>query len=82
MKINNRVISHENEPYIIAELSANHNGDIQRAFDSILAAKEAGADAVKIQIEGTSKSGKKSIQAYKCGFTSEGHILKGIVKTR
>jgi hypothetical protein len=32
MKINNRVISHENEPYIIAELSANpnpnHNGDI------------------------------------------------------
>jgi hypothetical protein len=39
-------------------------------------------DAVKIQIEGTRKSGKKSIQAYKCGFTSEGHILKGIVKTR
>jgi N-acetylneuraminate synthase len=49
MKINNRIISKNNEPYIIAELSANHNGDIQRAFDSILAAKEAGADAVKIQ---------------------------------
>jgi N-acetylneuraminate synthase len=49
MKINNRTISKNNEPYIIAELSANHNGDIQRAFDSILAAKEAGADAVKIQ---------------------------------
>ena len=39
-------------------------------------------DAVKIHIEGTSKSGKKSIQLYKCGFTSEGHILKSIVKTR
>jgi len=49
MKIDNRVISNEHKPYIIAELSANHNGNIQRAFDSILAAKEAGADAVKIQ---------------------------------
>ena len=47
--INNRSISNNNEPYIIAELSANHNGDIQRAFDSILAAKKAGVDAVKIQ---------------------------------
>ena len=49
MKINNRVISRETEPYIIAELSANHNGSIDRAFKSILAAKESGADAVKIQ---------------------------------
>lgn len=49
MIINNREISTSSAPYIIAELSANHNGDIQRAFDSILAAKEAGADAVKIQ---------------------------------
>jgi N-acetylneuraminate synthase len=49
MKINNRVISNDNYPYIIAELSANHNGSIERAFESILAAKKAGADAVKIQ---------------------------------
>jgi len=49
MKINNRVISNQQFPYIIAELSANHNGSIDRAFESILAAKEAGADAVKIQ---------------------------------
>ena len=49
MKIDNRIISKENTPYIIAELSANHNGSIVRAFKSILAAKEAGADAVKIQ---------------------------------
>jgi len=47
--INNRIISKYSEPYIIAELSANHNGDIQRAFDIILAAKNAGADAIKIQ---------------------------------
>ena len=49
MKINNRIISSENEPYIIAELSANHNGSIDRAFEIIKAAKDAGADAVKIQ---------------------------------
>ena len=49
MKINNRIISNQQPPYIIAELSANHNGSIERAFESIKAAKEAGVDAVKIQ---------------------------------
>ena len=36
-------------PFIIAELSGNHNGDINRAFKLIEAAKIAGADAVKLQ---------------------------------
>lgn len=36
-------------PYVIAEMSANHNGDIARAFEIISMAKRAGADAVKIQ---------------------------------
>lgn len=35
--------------FIIAELSANHNGSKQIAMDTIRAAKEAGADAVKLQ---------------------------------
>lgn len=35
--------------FIIAELSANHNGSKQTALDSIRAAKKAGADAIKIQ---------------------------------
>ncbi|MCW5752799.1 MAG: pseudaminic acid synthase [Alphaproteobacteria bacterium] len=36
-------------PYIIAEMSANHNGEIERAFRLMEAAREAGADAVKLQ---------------------------------
>lgn len=37
------------EPIVIAELSGNHNGDIERAIRLIDAAKAAGADAVKLQ---------------------------------
>ncbi|MDH5299848.1 MAG: pseudaminic acid synthase [Gammaproteobacteria bacterium] len=47
--INGRNIGGVYPPYIIAELSANHNGDIQRAFKIMDAAKSAGADAIKIQ---------------------------------
>ena len=36
-------------PFIIAEVSANHGGNIERAKNTILAAKKSGADAVKIQ---------------------------------
>lgn len=35
--------------YIIAELSANHNHSLENALKSVVAAKEAGADAIKIQ---------------------------------
>ena len=35
--------------YIIAELSANHNGSLQNALDTIKAAKEIGANAIKLQ---------------------------------
>ena len=45
----NRKIGKGQKPFIIAEVSANHGGSIQRAKDTILAAKRAGADAVKIQ---------------------------------
>jgi pseudaminic acid synthase len=47
--INGRELSAKYAPYIIAEVSANHNGSIERAKQTILAAKKAGAHAVKIQ---------------------------------
>jgi N-acetylneuraminate synthase len=47
--INQRSIGPQYPPYIIAELSANHNGDIGRALAILEMAKRSGADAVKLQ---------------------------------
>jgi len=47
--IQNTPIGGQNPPYIIAELSANHNGSLKRAKLSMKAAKDSGASAVKIQ---------------------------------
>jgi pseudaminic acid synthase len=47
--INNRKIGISYPPYIIAEMSANHNGNIDNAFKIIDMAKICRADAVKLQ---------------------------------
>lgn len=44
-----RRISQEDSPYVIAEVSANHNGKLEVALQLIDEAKKAGADAVKLQ---------------------------------
>lgn len=49
IEINGRIIGPGHPPYIICELSANHNGSLDRALDLINAAAETGADAIKIQ---------------------------------
>jgi len=47
--INGRPIGIGHAPYIIAELSANHNGSLQRALDTISETKARGANAIKLQ---------------------------------
>lgn len=49
LKIADRNIGPDFAPYIIAELSANHNGALENALKIIECAKSVGADAVKLQ---------------------------------
>lgn len=49
ISIAGRRIADDAPPYVIAEMSANHNGNINTALEIISRAKQAGADAVKIQ---------------------------------
>ena len=49
LSIQGRKIGTGEPPYIIAELSANHNGSLERALKTIDAAHKAGADAIKLQ---------------------------------
>lgn len=47
--INGRIIGAGHPCYVVAEVSANHNGKLETAMQLIEAAKKAGADAVKLQ---------------------------------
>jgi pseudaminic acid synthase len=49
MKIDKFLIDHKSPVFIIAELSANHNGNLDVAIETIRAAKRAGADCIKLQ---------------------------------
>ena len=49
MKIGDFQINKSSKVFIIAELSANHNGSIEVAIETIKAAKRAGADCIKFQ---------------------------------
>jgi len=48
-KLGKRLIGEGQKPYFVADIGANHDGDINRAFKLIELAKEAGADAAKFQ---------------------------------
>ncbi|EHI79579.1 hypothetical protein HMPREF9093_00173 [Fusobacterium sp. oral taxon 370 str. F0437] len=49
MKIGNKEILKRGKPFFIADIAANHDGDLERAYKLIELAKEAGADVAKFQ---------------------------------
>lgn len=72
--IDGKKIGPDFTPYIIAELSANHNGDISRAFEILEMAKRCGADAIKIQ---TYTQDTLTIDCDKPEFKVEGGLWNG-----
>jgi len=74
IKINDRLIGYGVSPYIIAEMSANHNGDINAAYSIIEAAKSSGADAVTIQ---TYRPDTITLKSQKEDFVIKGGLWDG-----
>ncbi|MFC1513038.1 pseudaminic acid synthase [Thermodesulfobacteriota bacterium] len=74
VSIASRKIGPDYPPYVIAELSGNHNGDINRAFKVMEAAQQAGADAVKLQ---TYTADTITIDHDGPGFTIESGLWAG-----
>lgn len=74
MKIGNLEINSDSKIFIIAELSANHNGSLDTALETIRAAKRAGADCIKLQ---TYTAETITIDSRKDDFLIKGTIWEG-----
>ena len=74
MKIGTNNINTDSKVFIIAELSANHNGSLDTAIETIKAAKRAGADCVKLQ---TYTADTITIDSDKKDFLIKGTIWDG-----
>lgn len=74
MKIGNKEIGNNSSVFIIAELSANHNGSLEIALETIKAAKRAGADCIKLQ---TYTADTITIDSRKEDFIIKGTIWEG-----
>lgn len=74
MKIANYNIDYESPVFIIAELSANHNGSLETALETVRAAKRAGADCIKLQ---TYTADTLTIDCDKDDFLIKGTIWEG-----
>lgn len=72
--IDGREIGENFPPYIIAELSANHNGVLEKALDTISEAKRCGADAIKLQ---TYSANTMTIDCAKEDFIIKGGLWDG-----
>ncbi|MEE1672894.1 pseudaminic acid synthase [Agarivorans aestuarii] len=72
--IEGRQLGQSFPPYIIAELSANHNGSLEKALDTMVAIKNAGADAIKIQ---SYTPDTMTIESDMPGFLIEDGLWKG-----
>ncbi|PWA06141.1 pseudaminic acid synthase [Flavobacterium psychrotolerans] len=74
MKIGDFNIDKNSPVFIIAELSANHNGSIQTAIETIRAAKRTGADCIKLQ---TYTADTITLDSDKDDFVIKGTIWDG-----
>ena len=74
MRINGKELGNDSPVFIIAELSANHNGSMETALETIKAAKRAGADAIKLQ---TYTADTMTIDSDKEDFVIKGTIWEG-----
>lgn len=74
MKIENFEINKVSPVFIIAELSANHNGSLDTAIETIRAAKRAGANCIKLQ---TYTADTMTIDSDKVDFVIDGTIWDG-----
>lgn len=74
MKIGTFNIDNDSPVFIIAELSANHNGSLETAVETIRAAKRAGADCIKLQ---TYTADTITIDSRKEDFMIKGTIWEG-----
>lgn len=74
MQIGRYTIDNDSPAFIIAELSANHNGSLDTALETIRAAARAGADAIKLQ---TYTADTITIDSRKEDFMIKGTIWEG-----
>lgn len=72
--VDGRVVGPGHSPYVVAEMSANHNGSLERAYAILAAAKDVGCDAVKLQ---TYRPDTITLDVDGPGFVVEGGLWNG-----